>query len=623
MSIISFRRGRRLSSAAALLALLTAGVSACRDSAGKSDPLAPVLTSISPDTATAGRADVAFSVAGTDFNSQSVVNWNTAPLPTTFVSRTELRARVPAEMLQVAGAVSITVTTPAPGGGTSAAATFTVRHPAPVIASLSADTFNVSQLSAQITITGSGFTPSTSVSWNGVAQTVTYESPTRLGVTLSSGGVSRAGATTLTVSNPPPGGGSATATVTVYSPVPVITLLPSSGATAGRPGFTLWLHGQNFVQGATVQLNGTDRQATVLDPTRLHVSLTSADVATPGSIAVAVANPGPGNRVSNRASLTVRTLGTSAATVQRVRITARDLAWDPGTGRFYLSIPSTGGVHGNSVAALDPATGAVTRSVFVGSEPRRIARSDDGRVLYVGLDGANGVRRVDLGTFTAGLQWSLPIGQVAGDLEVAPGQPSTVAVSRHRPTVSPSLDGVTVYDAGVARPGSSPGHTGADRIEFLESASVLYGYNHSGSGFRLYTLAVDAGGAQHAAETGGLVSGYYTDIVGAAGRIYGTDGSVVDVERKAKLGTLTPGLSIAVDAAMGRAYVLRDPIPSGGGLAVYDLNTFQLLAMIPLADLSFDHPYALSTRLVRWGQDGLAFLDRDELILIRSPVVAP
>lgn len=621
MSFIKrFQQGRRIPSAAVVLLLVAAAVSACGDGLGSGDPAAPVLSSISPDTATAGRADVAFTVRGKGFEKESVVNWNSTPLPTTFVSKSELRATVPQAQLGDEGPISITVTTPAPGGGTSGSAWFTVRQPAPAIASLSADTFNLGQASGQITIEGSGFTRATVVRWNGVPQTATYQSPTRLTVTLNANGVT-AGTTSLEVTNPAPGGGTAATTITVYSPVPVIALLPSSGATALRPGFTLWVHGRDFVQGARVLWNGAERPATYVSPTRLQVAVSSADVAAAGGITLSVVNPGPGSRVSNTATVVVRLAGSTSAVVQRLRIEASDLAWDPARGLLYLSIPSTAGAHANSVVAVDPMTLQVTQSVFVGSNPGRVARSDDGQFLYVGLNGANAVRRVDLGTFTAGLQWSLPASQIAGDMEVAPGQPHTVAVSRYRPGFSPLLQGVTVYDAGVARPNSSPGHTGASRIEFSDSASVLYGSDLDQTTF--YTLAVDASGARHLNATPDMIHPVYSDIVRGPGRIYSTDGSVIDADRRVRLGTLERGLSMAVDPALGRVFVMRDPIPSGNGIAVYDLNTFQLLGTVLVSNLAFHHPAARSTRLLRWGRDGLAGRDQDERGIIRTPIAAP
>jgi DNA-binding beta-propeller fold protein YncE len=316
----------------------------------------------------------------------------------------------------------------------------------------------------------------------------------------------------------------------------------------------------------------------------------------------------------------VRAVPSAAVTSSRViALRARDLIFNPQTARLYLSMPGGTEAHSNSVVALDPSTGSITGSVFVGSEPGRLARSDNGQYLYVGLNGASAVRRVEMASLTPGLQWSLPSGQVAGDLEVAPGQPNTVAVSRHRPGISPPLDGVTIYDAGVARPNSSPGHTGGARIEFLESPSVLYGFNNSHTGFEFFTIAVEPSGARHIAETRGLISGFYTNIAGAAGRIYGTDGSVVDAERRVRVGTLGAGGSALLpDPATGRVFMIAE-----GGIRVYDMNNYQLLGTIPISGFSFDHPALANTRLVRWGNDGLAFLDQDELFLIRSPIVAP
>jgi hypothetical protein len=612
----------RVARIAAVASLVASGASACKDSTGAKTAPAPVLSAVSPDTASAGRSTATFAVSGSDFRKESLVHWNGAAIATQYVSSTELRATVAEAQLQAPGAASITVVTPQPGGGTSAPVAFSVIYGRPAVTSLSADTVTTGQSSGSITITGSGFTPASTVQWNGNLQAVTYQSPTRLGVILNATGV-QPGTLPLTVSNPAPGGSSDPVTVRIQAPIPTLSSMPSQGATAGRPGFTLTLHGSSFMQGAGVLWNGTPRSATFVSPTRLDVAVSSSDVASPTDVAIRVANPGPVARTSGTITLNVRALGAATITVQRVSLVARDIVWDGGTERLYLSIPGSAGALGNTVAAVNPATGTVTGSVPVGSEPHRMARSDDGQYLYVGVNGANGVRRVTLSNLSAGLQWALPAGEVADDIEVMPGHPTTVAVSRHQPGLSPSLQGVTIYDDGVARPTSSGGHTGGARIAFLDSPSVLYGYNNDHTGFEFFTIAVDASGARHSVVTSGLVSGFYTDILGVAGRIYGTNGSVVDAERRRAVGVIGRGISVAVDAAVGRAFVLRDSF-DGGGIAVYDLNNFQLLGTLSLpSSPSFPHPAAMATRLVRWGQDGLAFLSEDELFIIRSPLVAP
>ncbi len=89
----------------------------------------PVLTSIAPNTAIQGSASLNLSVAGSGFNSASVVQWGSAALVTTYVSATSLTAIVPAADLAMATAASVTIVNAAPDGGTSSSLTFTVEAP--------------------------------------------------------------------------------------------------------------------------------------------------------------------------------------------------------------------------------------------------------------------------------------------------------------------------------------------------------------------------------------------------------------------------------------------------------------------------------------------------------------
>ena len=96
-----------------------------------SNPL-PVLTNITPTSATEGDPDLVLTATGTDFISTSTIDWNGTPLVTTYVSATELTATIPAANLTTAGTANVTVTSPAPGGGTSDPQVFTIEA-APVV----------------------------------------------------------------------------------------------------------------------------------------------------------------------------------------------------------------------------------------------------------------------------------------------------------------------------------------------------------------------------------------------------------------------------------------------------------------------------------------------------------
>lgn len=87
---------------------------------------APSVTGISPGSAFAGSPAFTLTVTGTNFVPSSTILWNGQPRTTTFVSSMQLTAHIPASDIVQPATNQITVTTPAPGGGTSAPRTLQV-----------------------------------------------------------------------------------------------------------------------------------------------------------------------------------------------------------------------------------------------------------------------------------------------------------------------------------------------------------------------------------------------------------------------------------------------------------------------------------------------------------------
>lgn len=85
-------------------------------------PLVP--TAVSP-----GTLGFTLSVSGTGFVSGATINFNRAPLATTFVDSRHLTAIVPAVNVASAGTAAVTVVDPGPGGGPSNVAYFQVAAP--------------------------------------------------------------------------------------------------------------------------------------------------------------------------------------------------------------------------------------------------------------------------------------------------------------------------------------------------------------------------------------------------------------------------------------------------------------------------------------------------------------
>jgi hypothetical protein len=86
----------------------------------------PTLTSISPQAIASGSTATNLAVTGTGFNSSSTVLLNGSPLSTSFNNSTTLTAVVLPANLASLGWASISVATPAPGGGTSAVLPLTI-----------------------------------------------------------------------------------------------------------------------------------------------------------------------------------------------------------------------------------------------------------------------------------------------------------------------------------------------------------------------------------------------------------------------------------------------------------------------------------------------------------------
>jgi photosystem II stability/assembly factor-like uncharacterized protein len=87
---------------------------------------APAVSAISPTSVVINHAAFTLVVTGTGFVDSSVVRWNGSDLATTFVSPTQVTASVPAANVETAGSQAISVSNPAPGGGTATGITFMV-----------------------------------------------------------------------------------------------------------------------------------------------------------------------------------------------------------------------------------------------------------------------------------------------------------------------------------------------------------------------------------------------------------------------------------------------------------------------------------------------------------------
>jgi hypothetical protein len=276
----------------------------------------PTISGLSPGSATAGSGAFSLTISGTGFISGSVVRWNGAERTTTSSSTTLLTATIPASDIAAPGSAVITVSNPAPIGGTSNAVTFTITsgNPVPAITTLSPNLTGAGGPAFTLTVNGTGFVSNSVVRWNGADRTTSFVSDTQLNAAIPASDIATISTASVTVVSPAPGGGTSNAvmfSIVSGSPTPAITRLEPASTAAGGPAFTLTVIGTGFVTASAVRWNGSDRPTTFTSGTELRASIPASDIATAGVATITVFSPPPGGGASSAQSFTILGAGVS------------------------------------------------------------------------------------------------------------------------------------------------------------------------------------------------------------------------------------------------------------------------------------------------------------------------
>src|SRR5262249_28272834 len=148
---------------------------------------------------TAGSIGFPLTVNGNGFLDGAVVNLNGSPRQTTFVNNSKLIAQITAADVASAGTAQITVSNPAPGGGTSAAATFTVNNdpnPTPTLTNLNPISVAVGSAAFVLTVNGTSFVPGAVVNLNGSQRVTTFVNSKQLTAQITAADVVNQGTAT-------------------------------------------------------------------------------------------------------------------------------------------------------------------------------------------------------------------------------------------------------------------------------------------------------------------------------------------------------------------------------------------------------------------------------------------
>ena len=180
---------------------------------------------------------------------------------------------------------------------------------------------------------------------------------------------------------------------------------------------------------------------------------------------------------------------------KRLALDANDLTYLSSTGKIYASIDSSVIGHGNRLAVINPDTGQIESTHFIGSDPGRIKETSDSSFIYAALDGATAASRFNVNSLSLEQQFPLRFDSHFGrlkaeDIAPIPGSPLLVLASMRHPECCINL-GVAAFDDSVQLPVFTSEWTGP-----LEGAgsNLVYGFNDYSSGFELRTLTLDSTG---------------------------------------------------------------------------------------------------------------------------------
>lgn len=266
----------------------------------------PRLTSITPASVVAGAADTEVLVFGEGFSSATTVRLQGSTLPVTRTSSSQLVLQVPARLIANGGTLTLQVSNPSPGGGSSNSLTLTVVNPSPAVTRFSTVGLEANVESFRVVLDGSGFVPGSIVRVKGQDRPTTWESNRQISAILPVSDIERDGTLSLAVFTPAPGGGTSSLVVQqVGFPVPELTSVAPDQALVGGAPLTLTLRGRNFQSFSTVHWNGAARPSDYRSSTELQMTVTGADLRQAGSASLTVRTQGPGGGISNSVNVTI------------------------------------------------------------------------------------------------------------------------------------------------------------------------------------------------------------------------------------------------------------------------------------------------------------------------------
>lgn len=184
---------------------------------------------------------------------------------------------------------------------------------------------------------GANFESDSVIEVNGIKETTTYVTSAQLKTTIPASQVASGAQLQVQVLNGSVASGTENGNeITVTNPAPVIVSLTPATVDKTFPP-TIAVIGTGFVPTTVLQLNGSARQTSFVDSTRVDLTLTTADLNTPGTDAITAVNSAPGGGTSKAVNLTVSATPVPPTTLSLVSVSPNQFTYGSPDSTIYLN----------------------------------------------------------------------------------------------------------------------------------------------------------------------------------------------------------------------------------------------------------------------------------------------
>jgi hypothetical protein len=413
-----------------------------------------------------------------------------------------------------------------------------------------------------------------------------------------------------------PSGIQDTSAGTPLNPVPTVTSISPITAIVGSGPVALTVTGRDFIGQPTVYWNGNALLTVLVNSTQLSVQIPASDLTAVSQATITASNTRTAFPASNSMPFSVNAVPQSGNQISVFSTGGNDLVWDATAARIYVSMPGIQGDSGDGIAIVDPVTGTVTNTGFLGSDPARLSISDNGQYVYVALYGENGIQQFTLPNFKVNAAWNLGgAGTFSGpyyalDLQAAPGAPQTTAVVLANFDVSPSTAAVVVYDGPTPRPIPLQAQYAYSALQWAGADSTLYAVDQSQPQSFL-VLGVGSSGAVLNQHYDRVVSPYSTGIHYDAGTglAYTDGGQAIQPLNGSAAGNYGASGITVPDSTLNRVFILGQTAAQAG-TPNYTIESFDQTKFTAVGSITIQNLVGTPTALIRWGNSGLAFTTR-------------